>query len=272
LRMSSGVLTIVIVAFLTGGYSLTALLWFACPSIIFRHQYIFVPAASSSAFGFLATAWVLAISPRYDTTAPSCAITIVLTIVSAAVYGGLAINTNHRIKMITQKAAWPAHQSWTDSGYYAPYASSTYPLTGHAGASDRGSISNSIIQPVLTEDEMVNQQMAALLTKTEPRPSPDATQETFRLQWPDGDDEEDPTVRGRTRTFTINGRHLAAPGYVPQATTSRTAVGGVGEAIIKLGRAIGIGDRGRGQARVEALAAERAKSRDERRRQIEMGS
>jgi len=161
----------------------------------------------------------------------------------------------------------------TDSGYYTPYASSTYPLTGYGGASDRGSISNGVVQPVLTEDEMVNQQMAALLKKTEPEPSPDATQETFRLQWPTGgDEEEDPRARGRTRTFTINGRHLAAPGYVPQATRNRTTASGVGEAITKIGRAIGIGDRGRGQAREEALAAKRAKSREERRRQIELGS
>jgi len=98
LRMSSGVMTIVIVALLTGGYSLTALLWFACPSTIFRLQCIFVPAATSSAFGFLATAWALATSPRYDITAPSCSVTIVLCIVSAAVYGGLAAHASHGIK------------------------------------------------------------------------------------------------------------------------------------------------------------------------------
>jgi len=272
LRMTSGVMTIVIVALLTGGYSLTALLWFACPSIIFRLQYIFIPAASASIFGLFATAWVLAISPRYNVSAPSCPLTVVATIVSASVYGGLAIYTNRRIKTITSSASHAAHQSWAESGYYTPYASSTYPLTGPGMPSESVSISHSVSQPVLTEDELVNQQMAALLTKTNPGPSPDATQETFKLQWPTGDEEEDdPTARGRTRTFTMNGRHLAAPGYALQTIKSRANTSGVGEAFSKIGRVIGIGDRGRTQAREEALATERAKSREERRRQIEMG-
>src|ERR1700753_2495704 len=98
--MSGGVITIVIVALLTGGYSLTALLWFACPSIVFRQEYIFVPAASCATFGFVGTAWALIISPRYDISSPSCPVTIVLTLVSVIIYGGLAIHTNRRIKQI----------------------------------------------------------------------------------------------------------------------------------------------------------------------------
>jgi len=270
--MSSGVLTIVIVALLTGGYSLTALLWFACPSIIFRNRYIFVPAASVSAFGFLATAWDLAVSPRYNVSAPSCPITIVATITSASIYGGLAIYTSRRIKTITHTTPHAVRQSWTEYGYHAPYASSTYPLTGPGVTFESASINQNFNQPVLTEDEMVNQQMAALLTKIDSGPRLDVTQETFKLQWPlSNEEEEDPTIRGRSRTFTMNGQHLAAPGYVHQAIKDRTIANGVGAAFSKIGKVIGLGDRGRNQARDEALATERARSREERRQQIEMG-
>jgi len=271
LRMSSGVITIAIVALLTGGYSLTALIWFACPSIVFRQEYIFIPAASSSIFGFLGTSWALTISPRYEISSPSCPITIVLTLVSAMIYGGFAIHTNRRIKEITLLPAWPSHPSAHDSEYYAPYASSTYPLVARSVASEQASLHSNTAQLVLSEEEMVNQQMATLLTKADPRPSPDATQGTFRLEWPGGaDDDEDPTGRSRSRTgtFTANKQYLTA-GDGPQHSRSNSE--GVAGALSKFGRAIGFGDRGRLQVREEALRAERRKSREDRRREIELG-
>jgi hypothetical protein len=258
-----------IVALLTGGYSLTALLWFACPSIVFRQDYIFVPAASCSVFGFLGTAWALITSPRFDISFPSCPATIVLTLVSVIVYGGLAIYTNRRIKEVSLLHARSSHASWQESGYYSAYASSTRPLVSRGIGSEGDSISYTAPAPVLSEDEMVNQQMATLLTKSDPRPSPDATQATFRLEWPPGgDDEDDPTGRTRTRTFTASGRHLA-PGDASRHSRSRSE--GVTGAFGRIGRAFGIGDRGRQPSREEALRAERAKSRDDRRREIELG-
>jgi len=252
--MTSGVITIVIVALLTGGYSLTALLWFACPSIVFRQEYIFIPAASCSVFGFIGTAWALIISTRYQISAVSCPITISLTLGSALLYGGLAVYTRRRIRQMTRSASWPAQPSWQDAGYYSPYASSTYPLAAAQSiASERASVNYSIHQPGPTEDELVNQQMATLLTKVDPRPSPDATQSTFRLEWP-VEEDEDGAGRQRRRAFTAHGPHLA-----PEDAKSRSTLSKIGQAI-----------RGRLPVR-EGVPTERAKSREERRQEIEMG-
>jgi hypothetical protein len=264
------VITIIIVALLTGGYSLTALLWFACPSILFRQEYIFIPATACSIFGFLGTAWALISSPRYNVNTVSCPVTIALTLLSATVYGGLAIHTQRSIDQVTRRPSWPSHLSnWHDSGYYTPYASSTAPLAAQSINSDRASGTYNVVPPTLTEEELVNQQMATLLTKGDPRPSPDATQATFRLEWPPGGEEEDVTMGPRrVGTLQAMGRYLA-----PTLPTNhnRNRNEGVMGAFSKIGRAIGLGDRSRDPARDEALAVERARSREERRREIELG-
>jgi hypothetical protein len=262
LRMTSGVITIMIVALLTGGYSLTVLLWFACPSIIFRLEYILIPSTSCSIFGFLSTAWALATSGRYSVSLPSCPVTISLTLASTAIYGGLAVITMRRIKLITQTNSWESHRSWLDSGYYTPYASSTRPLASQSVASERGSVYyQQASPPALTEEEMVNQQMATLLTKADSRPNPDAAQSTFRLEWPTGGDEEELLNRNRDATFRNESQH------------GRSRSEGVTGAFSRIGRVIGIGDRSNNRlsAREDALNTERARSRERRRREIELG-
>jgi hypothetical protein len=289
LRVASGIVTIILVALLTGGYSLTALVWFACPAVMFRQDCIYIPAAASSAFGFLACVSCLAISSRFDASLPSCAITIVLSLLSTTIYGGLALHTRSLMRRFSRQQAWPAQvplYSPASPGYYTPYAPSTHHLTAVSVPSERASV-NYNSGASMTEDEMVSHQMAQLLANKDPQPSPDPAQSTFRLEWPPGvggedDEEEDghPVGRTRSRTVSGSGRYLA-PGDPARHGRSRSDVlgsrsdglgsrgDGLGRALTRIGRAMGM-DRGRQEIR-EGQSQERAKSREERRREIELG-
>ena len=276
LRFSRGVLTILIVGLLTGGYSLTALLWFGCPSILFRQRSIFLPSASASAFGFFACAWTLMTSERYVASSPSCPATIILTLISSFIYGGLALYTHRRINQMSMAPVWPTQPvAWQDPNYQQYYASSPYPSVSHSVGTELPAKNH--YSPPLTEDEQVTQQMARLLTKTDPGPSPDATQGTFRLEWPPGGDVDDENVGKlgvRSRTFPNAGNWLAPP---TQSRHARNRSDGVEDdrgssAWSKFGRVVGMADRGRKATRDQKDAVERAKSRDERRREIEMGN
>ena len=295
LRFSRGVLSIIIVAFLTGGYSLTLLLWFACPSLSFRLDSIFLPTASVSAFSFLAVCYLIASSSAYNPTATPCGITLALAATSATLYGALSFFTLRRMRQITRKKhgisramAWnaltgtpsishsapdgsPDATPWIDPGYYQNYTANMHPAaakSSHA-SSDYPNATAGSGSPPLTEEDMVNQQMATLLRTQGSGPSPDPTQSTFRLEWPIGDDDEVDPVTGamRTRTLSASGGRLVPPGQNHDRNRARSATG----PMARLGRAMGItGDRGRTDSRHERN--ERAKSRELRRQEIELGN
>jgi hypothetical protein len=268
------------VALLTGGYSLTALVWFACPALLFRHDCIYVPAAASSAFGFAAAMSCLALSTRFDASAPSFAVTAVLSLLSTTIYGALALHTRSVVRRFSHRQSWPAHAAYSPGaspGYYVPYApyapASTQHLTAARPPSERASSVN-YSGAALTDDDMVSHQMAQLLANKDPQPSPDPAQSTFRLEWPPGvgDDDDDGAADGgeagrtRSRTVSGSGRYLS-PG--DPAKHGRSRSDGLGRALTRIGRAMGM-DRGRQDGR-EGQAQERAKSREERRREIELG-
>jgi len=265
LRFSKGVLTIIVVTFLTGGYSLTFLLFFACPSLIFRQHYIFIPTSSSAAFGFFASVWALMTSHRYVASALSCPITIVLTLISTVTYGGAALWTHRRIKHTTRAPVWPSsQQAWQDTTYPQTYVPSPY-----VGTTRTSEASTMYQAPPMTEDEQVNHQMAMLLMKTDSGPSPDATQGTFRLEWPPGGDEDEGLGRrNRSRTFSGHNKFLA-PGYRNRSGSAVQPQ--TNSAWGRIGRVIGISVRGRPEDRAAAQRTERARSREERRREIELG-
>jgi hypothetical protein len=298
LRFGRAVLSIIIISLLTGGYSLTLLLWFACPSLLFRRDSIFTPTASVSAFSFLASLYLLASSSRYSFAPASCGVTLALTSISATLYGTLAYFTSRRVRQITrqkenmkQAMDWRALTgtpsvysgisdsasntgTWMEPAYYQNFVANMHPTARSPHQSFDATTAPPLIgmgSPPLTEDDMVNQKLAMLLKKN-PEPSPpDASQETFRLEWPIGDDDEiDPlTGRQRQRTFSASGR-LLAPGQPGQPHDRNRPRAGTGP-LTRIGRAIGVtNDRGRTAAKNAADA--RARSREERRREIELGN
>lgn len=187
---------------------------------------------------------------------------------------------------------------WQDgsSGYYDPYAASTYPLTTRSESAisyapsyappstqsyvppssqnyDQSSIQshNTAYGPPArapTEEDMVGQQMASLLNKSDRTPSPNANQETFQLKWPPSEDEDDDAAkRHRARTLSVGALHLS-PGDARRHGRNRSESGG---ALGRIGQAIGLDERGRAARKQQKEKEERRRSRDERRRQIELG-
>ena len=254
LRFSHGVLYIIIVALLTGGYSLTLLLWFACPSLYFRRDSIFLPTASASAFSFVATLYLFASSSSYSFSKPSGGITLGFTALSTIVYGLLAFFTSRRISQasrgdpgLNRAMTWQALTgtpsiysnysasgsaantgTWMEPGYYQNFNANMHP-TAYRGAhppNDAPSTSSGPVYLPPTEDEMVNQQMAMLLTKKDTHRGSNASQTTFRLEWPVGDEEESDTISSRmkARMLRLATRQAFVTWFTtrPQSTAKRT--------------------------------------------------
>lgn len=279
IRFSNGVLAIVIVALLIGGYSLTALLWFACPSILFRVDYIFLPIFSVSLFGFIATIYAFASSSRYSFSFASAPITLALTVLSAIVYGSLAVLARRKVSKLTRITPdphtynynpnynnynnTPTSGQWQEPAYYQNFVQNMHPTARSPNSFDGAS---AVTSPPPTEDEMVNQQMAMLLHKPDLDTNPNASRSTFTLEWPPGEEEEINPLTGkrRKRTFSagMNGAFLA-PGHT-RGSRSRSESSGSGP-WNSIARAIGRPD-GSGPGH------QRAKSREERRREIELNT
>jgi hypothetical protein len=285
IRFSKGVLSIIIVAFLTGGYSLTALLWFACPSILFRIDSIFVPVFSVSLFGFLATIYAFASSPRYSFSSPTAPITLALTALSAIVYGALALHARIKVTKLTRvpdptaynynphynsyNNATPTTGQWQEPGFYQNFIQNMHPTARSPNSFDGTS---ALTTPPPTEEELVNQQMARLLHKPDTGANPNASQSTFRLEWPQGEEDElDQLGRRRMRTFSAstNGGFLA-PGHT-RGSRSHSESSRSG-AWTQIARVIG-SDRGRNDSSGgSGPGHQRGKSREERRREIELAT
>jgi len=283
LRFSHGVLAIIIVALLTGGYSLTALLWFACPSLLFRLDHIFMPLFSISTFGFLAVVYGFATSPRYTFSQASAPITLALALSSAIGYGLLALMAHAKLNKINRQqndaafyhrsvSGTPTTSTWQDPLYYQNWIANMYPSARSPGSFDGGS---TMTMPPPTDDELVNQQMARLLAKHDSGPSPEATQTTFRLEWPTGADTEeefDQFGRRRMRTFSGSNGGLLVPGTARgHRSRSESAKDGRNTPWAKLGRVVGT-DRGRAESKGGTPGHQRNMSREERRREIELSN
>jgi hypothetical protein len=202
LRMSSSVVTIITVALLTGGYSLTVLVWFACPPLLFRLENVFIPAASACLFGLVSTAFCFATSTRYDITSPAAIIAFSLTSSSAAFYCFVAFLTKRTVSRIIE----PSELAWAGKSLDFEYTKQgvAIPVRSVTNSSNGSKRSKKSAKP--TEQDLVNQQMATLLT----RANTDAhtPHATFQLEWPIANPEErDRQQRAnRPRTFDSHGR------------------------------------------------------------------
>jgi hypothetical protein len=206
LRMGNSVITVITVALLTGGYSLTILVWFACPPLLFRLENVFIPAASACLFGLLSTAFCFATSPRYDIHSPAAIIAFALTSSSAILYSFLAYLTKKTVsRMIDSTGSpWPKKHFDLESGNHG-VAIPVRSVTASSNGSKRSrKAAKKALKP--TEQDLVNQQMATLLTRADTNArTPHAT---FQLEWPMGNPEEQDRRQRqiRPRTFDSHGR------------------------------------------------------------------
>lgn len=275
LRFNKGVLAIIIVALLTGGYSLTGLVWFACPSTLFRLDHIFIPVFSVSVFAFCATCYALAASPRYVFSHAAAPTTLALTLASALLYGIFAMMNNRNIRRMrtsidgNQYPPNPASTTpqWQEGGYYQTYtqpvpASASARSPGSAyepyasrspGSFDGGSMMTVTQQP--SEEELVKQQMAKLLTRPDLGLHQNSSRSTFHLDWPQGE-EPDVELEGsggrRKNRTTVDGSQLQVP-----TSAGRKRSKSAGNATRHTYSPAGHGRR---------------ESRDDRRREIEMNN
>jgi len=235
LRFNKGVLAIIIVALLTGGYSLTGLVWFACPSTLFRIDHIFIPVFSVSVFAFCATCYALAASPRYVFSHAAAPTTLALTLASALLYGVFAMMNNRNIQRMRSSVdanQFPRNSTtvapaWQEAGYYQNYNQNMRPSASRSPASayepyaarspgsfDGGSMITVTQQP--SEEELVKQQMAKLLTRPDLGIHQNSSRSTFHLDWPQGE-EPDVELEGsagggrRKHRTTVDGSQLLVP-------------------------------------------------------------
>ncbi|KAF2756979.1 hypothetical protein EJ05DRAFT_501524 [Pseudovirgaria hyperparasitica] len=261
LRFSKGVLSILIVTIMTTGYSFTALLCFACRNWLFQAESVFLPALIASALGLLTVLWSFASSTRFIWNTAAI-ITVALAGFSSLLYGVLLISTHRKIQRFRKQiSSMPNYADSHDKNYITNYIKNVYPSAVNSGTN---------IPP--TEQEQINQHLARLLMKNDPGPSPEAWQSTFNISLP-----EDPSheaggreiLHGR-RTNTHHGlyepeRQIQSPG---RSTWNRMAGAIAGHR----GRSDTLTVQGRGRDATRSDGdTPRALSREERRREIELG-
>ncbi|GAB7353182.1 hypothetical protein MBLNU459_g3710t1 [Dothideomycetes sp. NU459] len=192
LRISKAALGIFGVALLTAGFSLTALMWFACPSRIFQADCVFLPSLTSCAIGLLTVFYCFIISSRFVWNVAAL-LTAVGAAVFAIVYAVLLIWTHRNIatarkdpnpepvSLLRQPSinTAPVSPPWHEPTYYSNHVANMYPAAQPYSSQQQD-------RPVgppaeeLTEEDLMRQQMLMLLqTKPESPLTPEPTMNSF---------------------------------------------------------------------------------------------
>lgn len=204
------------------------------------------PALTSSALGLLTVFWCQVSSTRYTWGWPAIVATV-LSSVSCIIYGGLLFLTNRKLQRIRDATTSRSAHIWQEQSFYNNYIANMYPT------------SRSPQQQPVTDDDMVNQQMAMLLMKSDPGPSPDASSATFRIDLP-----EDEAERMQQQQQGYNLQPQPMPQHMSRGRSPSLAERSYWQSRSQRE------ERGRREAR-SAAPSERAISREERRREIELG-
>ncbi|KAH8728211.1 hypothetical protein GQ44DRAFT_609709 [Phaeosphaeriaceae sp. PMI808] len=173
IKIRQPVLTVFVVALLTAGYSFTFLLCFACRNEHFQAEGVFLPALTSSAIGLISIAYNFLSSYSYVWGTSAITGTVVST-TATIVYGGLLLWSQRRITKKNDNAR--SRQLWSNESYYSNFIQNMYPTARSPSLPTEAHIS---------EDDRVSQQMALLLKKSDPQPSPDANSATYRIDLPE---------------------------------------------------------------------------------------
>lgn len=213
------------------------------------------PALTSSALGLLTIAYNFLASRSYVWGTAAISGTVIST-TSTLLYGILLLWTHRRIIKLKEQLHSRANL-WSEQSYYTNFIQNMYPSAR--------SPSNPPDIP-LSEDDRINQQMAMLLMKNDPGPSPDASSATFRIDLPEDRDE---------RERIANSQELV--GTPPQAHSdwNRARSDSRPDSLSEQQAWERWQERGRTTNRPPSIGARsnhsRAVSREERRREIELG-
>ncbi|KAL5449875.1 hypothetical protein PMIN06_006724 [Paraphaeosphaeria minitans] len=256
LRISQPVLNVFVVALLTAGYSFTALLCFACRNELFQAESIFLPALTSSAIGLLTIAYNFLVSEAYVWGTAAISGTVIST-ASTFLYGLLLLWTHRRIVKLREQRSNRSNL-YNEPGYYNNFVQNMYPAAARSPSAPP--------EIPLSDEDGINQQMALLLMKQDQGTSPDASSATFRIDLP-----EDHEARERI----ANSQELVGTPPVSHADWNRARSQSRPDSLGETQAWERWQDRGRTADRPASIGARsnhsRAMSREERRREIEMG-
>jgi hypothetical protein len=156
------------------------------------------PALASSALGLISIAYNFLSSHAYVWSTSAITGTVVSATATLA-YGTLLLWTHHRIVKLADEAG--TRQLWShEPSYYSNFVQNTYPA-----AMARSPAVPS--EAVPSDDDGVNQQMALLLTKADQRPSPDANSATFRIDLPEDIEQQERIARSQELVGTPGVAH-----------------------------------------------------------------
>lgn len=244
------------------------LLCFAVKSMIFQSESIFLPALASSALGLLTVLYNWLAYKHFAWNRASI-IAIALSGGMTILYAIFLIHTNRRIARLRIHLSSRSHNMWQhNSTYYENWIANMFPSVKRVAPYYSTPPDQYNMPP--TDDELVNQQMAMLLMNKDPGPSPDASQSTFRIQLPIGEDsdgEGSPNARrNRSMRHPERGIPMSPPRTLHEYyAVTRQRSGSHGQGASHDAR------RGRTDSR-NGGGEVRGKSREERRQEIELGS
>lgn len=217
------------------------------------------PALTSSALGILTIAYNFLSSRRYEWNTAAITGTVIST-TSTVMYGILLLWTHRRIVKMKAATGSRTANMWSEPGFYTNFIQNMYPSASRANSAHRAEIP-------LSEDDRINQQMAMLLMKSDPGPSPDASSATFRIDLPDDEEERQ---RLANSSELVGTPPTAARDWNRSRDRANSRPDSLSEEQAWLRW-----DRGRTQNRPSSVGARsnhsRGLSREERRREIEMG-
>ncbi|OAL05061.1 hypothetical protein IQ06DRAFT_213616 [Phaeosphaeriaceae sp. SRC1lsM3a] len=253
LKMGQAVLLVFVVALLTAGYSFTALLCFACRNERFQAEGVFLPALASSAIGLVSIAYNFLSSDAYHWGTSAITGTVVSS-TATLTYGALLIWTQNRISRKSNKDKG-ARQLWSSESYYSNFVQNMYPTA-----------TRSTPEPPVSDDDGVNQQMALLLMQSNQRPSPGANNTTFQIDLPEDTEQQERAARSQELVGTPGVAHT---GWNRDRADSRP------DSLSEQQAWEQWQDRGRSTDRPGSIGQRsnhsRGLSREERRREIELG-
>jgi hypothetical protein len=272
-KLSQAVLSVFVVALLTAGYSFTALLCFACRNDEFQAENVFVyvipclfivivclrtssPALSSSIFGLIVIIYNFLGTTSYKWGLASTSATV-LSGFATALYAVLLF-WKRRVVARRQKSASQRSNLYSEQSYYTNYIQNTYPSAIRTQSQPPSAAA--------TEDDGVNQSLRLLMLR-DARPSPDANSSTFRIDLPEDREEQERHERSQELVGTPQQSHVP---WARDRATSRA------DSLSETQAWQHWQDRGRTQQRPSNSDLRsnhsRGLSREERRREIELGA
>lgn len=215
------------------------------------------PALVSSAIGLLTIAYNFLASRAYLWGTSAISGTVVST-ASTFLYGMLLLWTHRRIVKSRERTTSRTTNLYNEPTYYNNYVQNMYPAAARSPSAPP--------ENPITDEDRINQQMALLLMKQDSGTSPDASSTTFRLTLPEDHEE---------RERIANSQELVGTPPVPTAEWNRARSQSRPDSLGESQAWERWQERGRTTNRPASTGAgsthSRAVSREERRREIELG-